>query len=80
MRIEISWREVDRVMGALARVAAELLERVRPADTAPAAAEPAYAQPRPMRGLFASLSPEQQGRVLAYQGPDSHGDPAFKLK
>jgi hypothetical protein len=33
---------------------------------------------RPMTSLFASLSPEQRARVLAYDGPEGHGDPAFR--
>lgn len=33
--------------------------------------------PRPMTGLFASLTPEQQAAALAYRGPDDHpGSPA----
>ena len=34
---------------------------------------------RPARGFFATLTPEQQARALAYTGPDSHGDPAFLI-
>lgn len=30
--------------------------------------------PRPMVGLFASLTPEQQARALAYRGPDNLGE------
>jgi len=28
-------------------------------------------------GLFATLTPEQQAKVLAYDGLENHGDPAF---
>ena len=42
--------------------------------------EPVYApQPRPMTGLFASLSSEQQRKALAYKGEENHGDTSFKL-
>ena len=32
-------------------------------------------QPRPMVGLFSSLTPEQQAAILAYGGPESFGPP-----
>jgi len=31
--------------------------------------------PRPMTGLFASLSPQQQAAALSYCGPEDLGDP-----
>ncbi|ASJ58982.1 hypothetical protein SMB554_07125 [Sinorhizobium meliloti] len=30
-----------------------------------------------LRGLFASLTEEQRQRVLAYDGPENHGESAF---
>ena len=38
--------------------------------------EPAYAQPRPMLGLLALLSPDQRKVALAYRGPVCLGDAA----
>jgi len=41
--------------------------------------EPAFApKPRPMTGLFDTLTPEQQKAALAYRGPENHGDPSFR--
>lgn len=37
-----------------------------------------FPMPRPA-GFFATLTPEQQARALAYTGPDSHGDSAFAI-
>lgn len=36
--------------------------------------------PRPMVGLFAQLTPEQQAAALAYDGPENLGDPDFKKR
>lgn len=33
-----------------------------------------------LRGLFVSLTEEQRGRVLAYDGPENHGDAGFSLR
>lgn len=30
-----------------------------------------------LRGLFSTLTEEQRSRVLAYRGPENHGDPRF---
>lgn len=37
-------------------------------------------KPRPMTGLWATLSPEQKARARAYRGSENHGDPEFALK
>jgi hypothetical protein len=44
----------------------------------PEAGEPTTGQkPNPMTGLWATLTAEQRAAALAYDGPDSHGDPDF---
>jgi hypothetical protein len=41
-------------------------------------AEPeSLCQPRPMKGFFRTLTPEQQAKALAYRGEENHGDPEF---
>jgi hypothetical protein len=37
-------------------------------------------KPERVKGLFASLTPEQQGAALAYDGPENFGDPEFLNK
>ena len=36
--------------------------------------EPFCANPRPMSGLFGSLTSEQKAKALAYRGAEEHGD------
>lgn len=36
--------------------------------------------PRPMTGIFNTLTADQQQHVLDYDGPINHGDPAFSRK
>ena len=31
-----------------------------------------------MKGLFCTLTPEQQKAALEYRGPEGHGDPEFR--
>lgn len=40
--------------------------------------EPVYGAPRAPTGLFNSLSVERQKAVLRFNGPQDHGDPAFR--
>ena len=35
------------------------------------------ATPRPMTGFLATLTPEGRKAALEYDGPETHGDPAF---
>lgn len=43
---------------------------VRLVNKPPADPEPVYSDGRPMTGLFAHLTPEQQARALSYKGPE----------
>ena len=36
--------------------------------------------PRPMIGFWATLTPEQKRRALAYQGDESFGEDRFRLR
>jgi hypothetical protein len=67
-------------MSAFARLAAGFFHRTTLSSPPPADPEPVYAQKRPVVGLFHSLTPEQKEMVMAYRGPENHGDPSFRLK
>lgn len=67
-------------MSTFARLAAGFYHRVTFSSPPPADPEPVYAQKRPVTGLFYSLSPEQKEMVVAYRGPENHGDPSLLLK
>lgn len=42
--------------------------------------EPINSKPRPMTGLWATLTPEQKARARAYRGSENHGNPEFAFK
>jgi hypothetical protein len=42
--------------------------------------EPVYGQPRALTGFYATLTPEQKARALAYTGDENHGDQTFARK
>jgi len=66
-------------MKAVARKTGALYQRVTSPGKPLAEPEPVYGVPRPMVGLFASLTAQQRAAALAYRGPESHGDPKFRL-
>ena len=53
--------DIDRVTREMHRKARELLR----------------GRPRKMTGFWATLSDEQKATALAYEGPETHGDPEF---
>lgn len=61
-------------MNAVARAAAKLYQRVTLQGKPLAEPEPVYGRPRPVVGLFAQMTPEEQKAALAYRGPEYHGD------
>lgn len=42
--------------------------------------DPINCNPRKMTGLWSTLTAEEKAAVLAYDGPENHGDPAFLAK
>jgi hypothetical protein len=53
---------------------------VRLADKPLPEPEAINSKPRPMTGLWSTLTPEQKARARAYSGSENHGDPKFALK
>lgn len=65
-------------MHALARLAHDLMSRVRFLEKPLPDPEPVTDSARPVVGFFAGLSASQKAKALAYRGPESHGDPELK--
>jgi hypothetical protein len=57
-----------------------LSSRVRLADKPLPESEAAYSEGRPMTGLWAQLTPEQQKRAMEYRGEESHGSDEFRRR
>lgn len=67
-------------MSALANFAREVFGMVRLNDKPRPEPEPFRRKQRPMVGVLSQLSKKQKAAILSYDGPENHGDPAFRLR
>ena len=67
-------------MSALAKAKGRRLPRTALKAKRLSEHEPVNGKPRKMVGLFVQLSTEQKDAVLAYCGPENHGDSRYLKK
>lgn len=68
------------MQNGLVRLARSLVPSIRLNDKPRGEPEAVNARPRPMTGLFANLTPQQQKAALAYRGAENHGSSDYLLK